>query len=309
MPRHSGGTATEAHKVRATPRTSDALEPEPRYELRTMGLIVESWPAQDILRWASERFSSRLTFATGFGAEGCVMIDLIARLQLPVDVFTLDTGLLFPETYDLWARLERTYGVTIRAVQPAQSVPEQARLHGDRLWEREPARCCALRKVAPLQGALKGFDAWLTAIRRDQTLARANARGVEWDERFHLVKVNPLVRWSKPDVWQYIQTHNVPYNALHDSGYPSIGCQPCTTRVGLDEDERAGRWRGQQKTECGLHASDDAGRAPRSQADTLPELARGDMSPLDARPAAPIPADAVHADAAHADAPQPEVTT
>lgn len=207
----------------------------------------------DTLRWAVERFGDRLTFATGFGPEGCVLIDLIGRHRLPIDIFTLDTGLLFPETRDLWKALERRYGFTIRGVRPRQTVEEQATAHGDQLWEHAPDRCCKLRKVFPLRAELARVDAWITAIRREQTPGRAGARVTEHDDKFGIVKVNPLVRWVKDDVWSYLHTHEVPYNPLHDLGFPSIGCLPCTTAVQAGEDERAGRWRGNPKTECGLH--------------------------------------------------------
>jgi phosphoadenosine phosphosulfate reductase len=223
-------------------------------ELTTLGHIAETWPAEDVLAWAAERYAPRLALATGFGAEGCVLIDLVARQQLPVRLFTLDTGLLFPETYELWRALEARYGLTIEAVRPAQTVDQQAAAHGDALWRRDPKRCCELRKVRPLEAHLPGYDAWITAIRRDQTLARAESRAIEWDARFGLVKVNPLVRWSKAQVWNHLQAHEVPYNPLHDRGFPSIGCVPCTSAVALHEDDRAGRWRGNDKTECGLHA-------------------------------------------------------
>ncbi len=216
----------------------------------------------EILKWASDRYGSRLTFATGFGAEGCVLIDLIGRHELPIDMFTLDTGLLFPETYELWRRLEARYGLTIRRVTPEQSVEEQAAEHGPELWTREPDLCCARRKVSPLEGQLARFDAWITAIRRDQTEARANALAVEPDLKFGLEKINPLVRWTKKDVWRHLLRHDVPYNPLHDQGYPSIGCLPCTGRVAPGEDDRAGRWRGASKTECGLHATPPATTEP-----------------------------------------------
>jgi phosphoadenosine phosphosulfate reductase len=222
-------------------------------EAGRMGLIAESWSAPDVLAWGAETFAPRITMATGFGVEGCVLIDLIARNRLPIDLFTLDTGLLFPETYGLWHALEQRYGVTIRAAPPAQTVDEQATAYGDALWTRDPARCCELRKVTPLRDAIAGFDAWVTAIRRDQTSTRADARAIDWDARFELVKVNPLVRWSKADVWAYVREHDVPYNPLHDRGYPSIGCMPCTSAVKPGEDDRAGRWRGTSRTECGLH--------------------------------------------------------
>ena len=214
---------------------------------------LEHLTPEQILHWTSQRYP-RVSFATGFGAEGCVLIDMAARHALPIDLFTLDTGLLFPETYALWRRLEQRYAVTIRAVRPAQTVEEQATGHGDQLWALDPDRCCALRKVAPLAEALAGSDAWITAIRRDQTPTRAAARHVEWDASNGLVKVNPLLRWSSDDVWGYVKQHGVPCNALHDAGYGSIGCAPCTTPVAPGEDSRAGRWRAREKkNECGLH--------------------------------------------------------
>lgn len=222
-------------------------------DVTTAARELEGETPAEILRWASLHIGRKLTFATGFGAEGCVIIDLIARNNLPIDLFTLDTGLLFPETYELWRRLEAKYGVTIRAVRPQQTVQQQAADHGAALWERDPDRCCELRKVVPLRNALVGFDAWVTAIRRDQTAERAYARVVENDRKFGLIKVNPLVTWTHDDVWGHVYAHDVPFNALHDQGYPSIGCHPCTAVVLPGEDARAGRWRGRNKKECGLH--------------------------------------------------------
>ena len=209
---------------------------------------------EDVLRWATERLP-RVGFATGLGVEGCVVVDLIGRHSLPVDVFTLDTGLLFPQTYELRRRLEAHSGVTIRAVRPALGVEEQAEAHGPALWVRDPDACCQLRKLDPLASVMRGLDGWISAIRRDQTPERSAARTVERDRRWGIVKINPLARWTTKEVWRYIHDHNVPYNPLHDEGYPSIGCQPCTTPVTEGEDPRAGRWRGQAKRECGLHLS------------------------------------------------------
>ena len=205
-----------------------------------------------VLEWAA-RHLGRITFATGFGAEGCVIIDLIGRHKLAIDLFTLDTGLLFPETYELWRKLEARYGVEIRAVRPAQTVEEQASVHGPSLWQRDPDRCCEMRKVIPLKRELRGFDAWITAIRREQTAERANAGVVEHDKKFELIKVNPLVTWKHDDVWAHLYAYDVPYNPLHDKNYPSIGCQPCTSPIVPGENVRAGRWRGAAKNECGLH--------------------------------------------------------
>jgi phosphoadenosine phosphosulfate reductase len=222
-------------------------------DVSTAARELEGETPSEILRWASKHIGSKLTFATGFGAEGCVIIDLIARTNLPIDLFTLDTGLLFPETYELWRQLEAKYGITIRAVRPNHSVEQQAVEHGPALWERDPDRCCELRKVLPLRNALAGFEAWITAIRRDQTAERAYARVVEHDRKFALLKVNPLVTWTHDDVWAHIYANDVPYNSLHEQGYPSIGCHPCTAAVAPGEDARAGRWRGKSKKECGLH--------------------------------------------------------
>ena len=222
-------------------------------DIPTAARELDGAPPVEVLRWASEQLRDKLTFATGFGAEGCVIIDLIARHALPIDVFTLDTGLLFPETYALWRQLEARYGITIRAVRPAQTVEQQAAAHGGALWQRDPDRCCELRKVIPLRAALAGFEGWITAIRRDQTPERAHAGVVETDRKFDLIKINPLVAWSHDDVWGHLYAHDVPYSALHEQGYPSIGCQPCTAPVASGEDARSGRWRGQAKKECGLH--------------------------------------------------------
>ena len=159
----------------------------------------------DVLAWAAHQFAPRVAFGTGFGAEGCVLVHLIAEQGLPIDVFTLDTGLLFPETYELWQRLEIRYGLRIRGVRPALSVAEQAAAYGDALWARDPDRCCAIRKVAPLQGELVGIDAWITAIRRDQTPQRARAAIVERDAVSERVKINPLAGWTRDDVWAFIR--------------------------------------------------------------------------------------------------------
>jgi phosphoadenosine phosphosulfate reductase len=232
----------------------------------------------EVLAWAAERYAPRLGFATGFGAEGCVLIDLIGRHHLAIDIFTLDTGVLFPETYALWRRLETKYRITIRGVQPAQTLAEQAATLGDALWEREPDRCCRLRKIEPLAREAGKLDAWIAAIRRDQTPERATAQVVERDAKFGLVKVNPLVAWTTRDVWAYLLDNGVPYNPLHDLGYPSIGCQPCTSPVADGEDPRAGRWRGSDKRECGLHAPDTlVRRAP-------PEEPVGPVAPRKAPP-------------------------
>ena len=224
-----------------------------REEITEAASTLETASAAEILQWAAVTFAPRLTFATSLGIEDCVVTDLIARAKLPIALFTLDTELLFPETYALWKQIEQKYGVSIAAVKPEYSVAQQAEREGAALWEREPDRCCDLRKMQPLQATLANYDAWITAIRRDQTPERASAPVVSWDGRFGLVKINPLVRWTSGEVRAYVAEHQVPYNPLHDQHYPSIGCVPCTSPVMPGEDPRSGRWRGKEKTECGLH--------------------------------------------------------
>jgi phosphoadenylyl-sulfate reductase (thioredoxin) len=222
-----------------------------RAEISRWADELEGASASEILRAAAARFAPRIAFATGFGPEGCVIVDLVARDGLAIELFTLDTGFFFPETYALWNALEARYDVDIRGVR---GVPPGGADDGPAPWEVDPDRCCERRKVTPLRAELARLDAWVTAIRRDQTADRATARAVEWDAKFGLVKVNPLVGWTSDDVWSHVRRHDVPVNALHARGYPSIGCAPCTTAVAAGEDPRAGRWRGRAKTECGLHS-------------------------------------------------------
>ena len=222
-------------------------------EIKAAAQTLETETPERILSWAAQTLPGRLTFATSLGIEDCAVTDMIARQHLGIELFTLDTGLLFQESYALWAELEEKYNVQIRRVSPEHSVDEQATLEGPELWLRDADRCCGLRKIGPLQKTLSNYDAWITAIRRDQTPERANAPVVSWDGRFGLVKINPIVRWTSDDVRGYVGAHNVPYNPLHDRNYPSIGCMPCTSPVAAGEDPRSGRWRGSEKTECGLH--------------------------------------------------------
>lgn len=222
-------------------------------ELKEISDEFEGAAPEEILRWAIEEFGSSVALATGFGVEGCVLVSMLARIDRRARIFYLDTDLLMPETYALKERLEARYGVRFERRATALSLEAQAARYGERLWERQPDECCRLRKVEPLRQMLSGLSAWITAIRRDQSPARATAGIVERDAKFGLIKINPLATWSARDVWRYVHKHDVPYNPLHDVGYPSIGCAPCTTPVQIGEDPRAGRWRGTAKTECGLH--------------------------------------------------------
>jgi phosphoadenosine phosphosulfate reductase len=222
-------------------------------ELLALAEEFENAPPQNVLRWAIEEFGKDVALATGFGTEGCVLVDMVAKIDPSARIFYLDTDLLFPQTYELCHELAKRYGVSFERRSSKRSLEQQALKHGDRLWERDPDLCCRLRKVEPLKEMLAGLTAWITAIRRDQSPARANAKVVDRDAKFGLIKINPLAGWTKRDVWRYVNENNVPYNPLYDQGYSSIGCSPCTTPVQLTEDGRAGRWRGFQKTECGLH--------------------------------------------------------
>jgi phosphoadenosine phosphosulfate reductase len=213
---------------------------------------------REILEWAVYRFHPRLTMATAFGAEGCVLLHLLSEIEPTVRVFNLDTGYQFPETLELRDRIAERYGIEVEMVSAAASVAEYEQSHGGPLYVSNSDQCCYDRKIVPLRRALAGYDAWITAIRADQSSDRANAPIVGADPKFGLIKINPLMSWTKRDVWAFIVTHKVPYNPLHDRGYASIGCWPCTRAVANGEDERAGRWAGHAKTECGLHSLDSS---------------------------------------------------
>ncbi len=221
--------------------------------------LVEQWSPEDLLRWAFVTFGGYVEIASGFGAEGVVLIDIAARVQPQFRIFTLDTDFLFPETCDLMERIEQRYGIRVEKLKSALTPEHQEHLHGPALWSRDPDACCNLRKVEPLRKKLSQLRAWVTSIRRDQTPDRAGALKVEWDAKFHLVKINPLAAWTAGKVWRYIHDHDLPYNPLYDRGYPSIGCTHCTRSVQPGEDARAGRWSGFNKTECGLHSTTQTG--------------------------------------------------
>jgi phosphoadenosine phosphosulfate reductase len=222
-------------------------------QIAEVQLSAESWSPQRVLSWAFETFGTEVAISSAFGAEGMVLIDMASRVGKDFRVFTVDTEFLFPETYALIDRIQQRYEITIEKVFSLLSPEKQEELHGPALWERGPDQCCNLRKVEPLRRKLSELGAWITSIRRDQTAFRMDARKVEWDAKFGLVKVNPIADWTSKQVWRYLLEHNVPYNPLHDQNYPSIGCTHCTRAVLPGENPRAGRWPGTAKTECGLH--------------------------------------------------------
>ena len=182
-----------------------------------------------------------------------VLVDMIAKIEPRVEVFYLDTDFLFAETYATRDHVIERYGVNAVAYKPLLTPAEQSAQHGAELWLSDPDRCCALRKVEPNERALAGKRAWISGLRRDQAATRRETPIVQCDERFGLVKNNPLVNWTEGDVWAYILSNDVPYNPLHDQDYPSVSCTYCTRPVQPGEDLRAGRWQGQDKVECGLH--------------------------------------------------------
>jgi len=230
---------------------------------------AESWTPQQVLRWAFDTFGSNVAISSAFGAEGMVLIDMASRVRKDFRVFTIDTEFLFPETYNLMDRIEQRYSISIEKVYSLLSPETQEFTHGEALWTRDPDLCCRLRKVEPLRRKLQELSAWITSIRRDQTSARSGAHRIEWDAKFGLVKVNPIVDWTSKQVWRYIHEHDVPYNELHNQDYPSIGCTHCTRAVKPGEDPRAGRWPGFSKTECGLHIIEPAGQADGAKAAKL----------------------------------------
>lgn len=215
--------------------------------------LLDGRSPQAVLKWAVAEFYPRLTMATAFGPEGNCIIHMLADIEPRVRVFNLDTGYQFRETLELRERIKERYGIAVEMVQPDLTVAEYEAEHGGPLYTHRPDQCCHDRKIVPLRRAIVGYDAWISAIRKDQTADRAHAEVVQWDAKFGLVKINPLLHWTKKDVWKFILDNDVPYNPLHDQGYPSVGCWPCTRAVQDGDDDRAGRWAGTMKKECGLH--------------------------------------------------------
>lgn len=222
-------------------------------EISKLAERFETSQLEEVLEWAADRFGPRLVMTSNFGAEGVVLMDHLARVAPRTPVVYLSTGFQFKATDDLKNRLLERYGLNIIVAKADLSVEEQAAVHGERLYERNSDLCCAIRKVEPLQQALAGYDAWIAALRRDQSPTRANIKVVEWNVRNQMVKLHPLAHWTRARIWDYIVNHNLPYNRLYDEGYTSIGCQPCTRRVAAGAHERSGRWDGSRKMECGIH--------------------------------------------------------
>jgi len=233
------------------------LEPTPELlaGLQEASQRLETASPEEIIAWGVQHYAPYLTMATAFGPEGCVILSMLARIAPETYIFNLETGYQFQETLDLRDRIAEKYGIEVDLLQPELGVAEYEALHGGPLYRTNPNQCCFDRKIKTLKRASEVMHAWMSGIRRDQSADRAQASVVGWDKKFGLVKISPLANWTKKDVWKRITDEGIPYNPLHDRGYPSIGCWPCTRAVEAGEaDERAGRWSGMHKTECGLHS-------------------------------------------------------
>lgn len=221
---------------------------------------TEGKTPQELIAWFLNKFQAKIAFSNSMGAEDQVITDMICKIDKTATIFTLDTGRTFPETYDLIDRTNKRYGINIKVYFPdAASVEEMVNKKGVNLFYESienRKECCHIRKIEPLTRAFNGLDAWICGLRREQSVTRKDVAAVEWDENNNLLKINPLIDWSEKEVWDYIKTYHVPYNKLHDQGFPSIGCQPCTRAIQEGEDVRAGRWwwEDPDSKECGLHA-------------------------------------------------------
>ncbi len=215
---------------------------------------VEPMSAEEVLRWAYTEFGDQMCLTCSWQRQSSVLVHMVSELGLDVPVVELDTQLFFKETYETRDRLVVRYGLKLERPEVI-SVAQQAVREGPNLWETEPDRCCHIRKVEPLERALAPYDAWISGIRREQSPSRAGALKAEWSERYGVWKIQPLADWDAKRVQAYIHVNEIPYNPLHDAGYPSIGCIPCTRPVREGEEERAGRWAGSDKLECGIHGN------------------------------------------------------
>lgn len=208
----------------------------------------------DILKWAYREYRDDIVYSCSFGAEGIVLIDLIHKINSKANILFLDTGLHFPETYDLIVKVKQRYpSLNFTIIKPLMSLQQQEKWYGDELWKTNPNLCCHMRKVVPLKEALSGKKAWISGLRREQSDARSHIQFINKDEKFKNIKICPLIHWTWEDVMNYLHLNQLPYNPLHDEGYPSIGCATCTLPAANNKDSRSGRWTGFSKTECGLH--------------------------------------------------------
>lgn len=235
--------------------------PLPVREPVTIGPIDENTRSDRLIAWSLERFAHlNLTITTSFGMEGCALIDMYAKHGRPMTIIYLDTMFFFAETYELRDRMIERYPHLTFVNRGTDLTPEaQAAEYGDELWKHNPDLCCRLRKIEPMNEVMAGVDVWVTALRRSQSVTRANIKLVEWDWRYQVLKLNPLAAWERDQIWAYIQENDVPYNALHERDYPTVGCTHCTKPVPGSKPSdysRSGRWSDMEKTECGLHGGE-----------------------------------------------------
>lgn len=210
--------------------------------------------ALQVLQWTYNHYGEEVVYACSFGIEGIVLIDLISKVRPDAKIIFLDTELHFKETYETIERIKEKYpSLKIELKKPDLSLEEQAKQYGEELWKTNPNKCCELRKIIPLDGALRGAKAWISGLRREQSETRKHVEFINKDEKFESIKICPLIHWTWKDIWRYVSKHGLTYNPLHDQGYPSIGCAHCTKPAFTMDDLRSGRWVGQGKTECGLH--------------------------------------------------------
>lgn len=229
------------------------------YNIDQLNELWKGLTAEEILEKSLELFGEKVSFATSMGAEDQVITHMLAKISKSANIFTLDTGRVFPETYDLLHRTVNRYGLQIKSFYPdTTQVEEMVNSKGINLFYESIENrklCCHVRKIVPLRRALTGMDAWITGLRREQSVTRTDLKIVEWDGGNGLIKINPLLEWNEEQVWDFIKNNSIPYNKLHDQGFPSIGCQPCTRAIEKGEDLRAGRWWWElpESKECGLH--------------------------------------------------------
>lgn len=236
----------------ASQASREALRSPERFDAEEVAAKLEPMDASGVISWGFEEFGEDLYFACSFQKTSSIILHLATEINPNARFFYLDTDVLFPETYETRTALEERYGIRFHRYTTI-TLEQQAETYGDELWNRDPDVCCDIRKVEPMRSALSAVDCWVSGIRREDSVVRAKAPKLGWDERFGLWKLNPLADWTEEMVWSYIEENEVPYNPLHDKGYPSIGCTHCTRKPRQGEDPRAGRWAGTDKTECGLH--------------------------------------------------------
>ncbi|MBK8293965.1 MAG: phosphoadenylyl-sulfate reductase [Solirubrobacterales bacterium] len=232
--------------------TNAAEKARARFDEEAMASELELLSASEVLEWAFDKFGQDMYIACSFQKTSSVVMQLATEINPQARFFYLDTDLLFPETYETRDRLAEHFNVEFERWRGI-TLEEQAAEFGDRLWNSDPDACCGLRKVEPMRRALSSVDAWVAGVRRADSATRAKTRKLAWDSKFSLWKLNPIADWSERDVWNHLNEHSVPYNPLHDQGYPSIGCTHCTRPVAPGQSARDGRWSGSGKTECGIN--------------------------------------------------------